>query len=84
MELIDKGKVLKHLGRCIAESTGDTPIVDAVLTVMKEYIETIPTVDAGPVVRCKDCVLQQECKNAQYLGMDGFCSNVYSLVGTMF
>lgn len=30
--------------------------------------------DAVEVVRCKDCKLQQECKNAQYLGINGFCS----------
>lgn len=24
--------------------------------------------------RCGDCEYQQECKNAQYFGLDGFCS----------
>lgn len=45
---------------------------------LKGYIKQIDkaeTVDAVPVVRCKDCDLIQTCKNAQYLGLDGYCSN---------
>lgn len=32
------------------------------------------------VVRCKDCDLQQSCKNAQYLGLEGYCSNAMKTV----
>ena len=31
--------------------------------------------NTGEIVRCKDCMMQQYCKVAQYLGEDGFCSN---------
>lgn len=31
--------------------------------------------NTGEIVRCKDCLLRQYCKVAQYLGADGFCSN---------
>lgn len=31
--------------------------------------------NTGEIVRCKDCLLRQHCKTAQYLGEDGFCSN---------
>lgn len=33
-----------------------------------------PTIDAVEVVRCRECKLQQQCRNAQYLGLDGYCS----------
>lgn len=28
-----------------------------------------------PVVLCRDCMMRQYCRVAQYLGADGFCSN---------
>lgn len=37
-------------------------------------VKDAPAVDAVPVVRCKDCDKQHGCKNAQFLGLDGFCS----------
>lgn len=37
-------------------------------------VETAPTIDAVEVVRCKECEYQQSCTNAQYLGIEGFCS----------
>lgn len=40
-----------------------------------DLIDDIPATDVVQVVRCKDCEIQQHCKVAQYLGMDGFCSN---------
>jgi hypothetical protein len=38
-------------------------------------INSIPAADVRPVVLCRDCMLRQYCKVAQYLGADGFCSN---------
>ena len=35
-----------------------------------EVIDNIPEA----VVRCRNCKWQQECKIAQRLGLDGFCS----------
>ena len=43
--------------------------------VTEKEIDETPTVDAVPVVWCKDCDLLQNCKISQYLGLDGFCSN---------
>ena len=37
-------------------------------------LQEAPTVDAVPVVRCKDCVSHNFCNFEQYQGLDGFCS----------
>ena len=39
-----------------------------------EALERLPSADVTPVVRCKDCIAQQTCRFAQWLGMDGYCS----------
>ena len=39
-----------------------------------EMVDNAPTIDAVPVVRCKDCLMQRMCKVAQWLGEDGYCS----------
>ena len=62
-------KGLKH--------TEDKQICACQLTTFKEAVLRVkdaPTVDAVPVVRCKDCEIEQTCKLAQYLGENGFCS----------
>lgn len=61
MNLIDKDVVLKHLDMCLAETDGQTPIVDATLRAIKCYIDDAPTVDAVKVVRCKDCKYDGSC-----------------------
>ena len=33
-----------------------------------------PTIDAVPVVRCKNCFLYGECQAAKFYGDDGYCS----------
>lgn len=38
------------------------------------FIDTAPTVDAAPVVRCKDCFLYGECEAAKWYGDNGYCS----------
>ena len=48
-------------------------------TVLKQTITDIgnaPTIDAVPVVRCKDCFLYGECKAAEWYGENGngYCS----------
>ena len=37
-------------------------------------LQEAPTVDAVPVVRCKDCIAHNLCKFEQSQGLDGFCS----------
>ena len=41
-----------------------------------ETIDNAPTIDAVPVVRCKDCFLFGECKAAEWYGENGngYCS----------
>lgn len=45
---------------------------------MDEYalkcIDEQPTIDAVPVVRCKNCFNQPGCQFAQYQGNRGYCS----------
>lgn len=33
-----------------------------------------PTVEAKPVVHCRDCCFLEVCKTSQWLGLDGYCS----------
>ena len=40
-----------------------------------EIIQNAPAADVREVVLCRDCREQQVCRIAQYLGLDGFCSN---------
>ena len=39
-----------------------------------EAIVNAPTIDAIPVVRCKDCFIYGECQLADFIGDDGYCS----------
>lgn len=41
---------------------------------VEELIDNAPTIDAVPVVRCKDCFLYGECQAAKFYGDDGYCS----------
>ena len=42
---------------------------------LKGALEILPAADVRHVVLCRDCMMRQYCKVAQYLGEDGFCSN---------
>jgi hypothetical protein len=46
-----------------------------VIAYLVDEICKIHAADVRPVVFCKDCMMRQYCKVAQYLGADGFCSN---------
>ena len=39
-----------------------------------EGIRNLPTVGVADVVLCQECKWQKNCKLAQRLGTDGFCS----------
>lgn len=39
-----------------------------------KQIADAPTIDATPVVRCKDCIVKEICRYKTGLGNDGFCS----------
>ena len=52
-------------------------LVDTVLDIMDGImldIDEQPTIDAVPVVRCKDCFLYGECEDAEWFGDNGYCS----------
>ena len=67
MRLIDA----KGMERGIKEAFKENPFLMGMLL---RWVRKQPTIDAVPVVRCKDCALQYGCKVAQRLGNDGFCS----------
>jgi len=54
--------------RTIAESNY-TAFLESILRV-----KDAPTIDAVPVVRCKDCFLYGDCKLAKFIGDNGYCS----------
>ena len=39
-----------------------------------DIVRNAPTIEAEPVVRCKDCKRQRVCKVAQWQGNYGYCS----------
>lgn len=41
---------------------------------VQEVLDAQPTIDAVPVVRCKDCFLYGECEDAKWYGDNGYCS----------
>lgn len=41
---------------------------------IQHWIDNAPTIDAVPVVRCKDCFLYGECEDAEWFGDNGYCS----------
>lgn len=47
---------------------------EAIEIVEQLCIDKAPTIDAVPVVRCKDCFLYGECQAAKFYGDDGYCS----------
>lgn len=53
------------------DETGTSVAVNAVLLT---DIDNAPTIDAVPVVRCKDCTEHQKCSLEQRLGWYGYCS----------
>ena len=63
MRLIDADALMPN-----AEYKGKNDFVSA------RDIANAPTIDAVPVVRCKDCFNQPGCQFAQYQGNRGYCS----------
>ncbi len=44
------------------------------IRLVADDLKKLPSADVAPVVRCKDCVVQRICRFAQWLGLDGCCS----------
>lgn len=41
---------------------------------IENVIGEVPTIDAVPVVRCKDCKHRKTCTHSRRLGINGYCS----------
>lgn len=41
---------------------------------VEQTVREQPTVDAVPVVRCKDCLMHGVCRFERGLGLNGYCS----------
>ena len=79
-DLIYKQEIIAHLNECLAESDGQTPIVDGVLIAIKCAVEQMPTVEPKKgewistgvslkyAYRCSKC---KKCQSFRTL----FCSN---------
>ena len=44
------------------------------LTKALHIMQDLPAADVVEVIRCKDCMVLQNCRFAQGLGLDGYCS----------
>ena len=53
-EYISREAMLEHLDRC-KQSEDATTLTDAVITALQCFVQSQPTADVVPVVRCKDC-----------------------------
>ncbi len=71
----DRRKGIKNGKLKFCYEIGEAPCRSCGIDDALSDVEDYPAADVRPVVRCKDCKMQQYCKVAQYLGKDGFCSN---------
>ena len=73
MELIDRAALLALINdRNINTCNGKLSCLQ-----MKRMVESVPTVDAVPVVRCKDCVyFELDKENADLDNWYHFCQNL--------
>ena len=75
-EYISREALLEHLDRC-KQSEDATTLTAAVITALQCFIQSQPTADVVPVVRCKDCIFRIEgrCFSRRSLvEPDNFCS----------
>ena len=86
-KLIDKRKLIEHCFEviCKLDKQGDNIAADALKKHILWYLVDVESIDAVPVVRCRDCIKISpsvtEIKNAvwcrtfrAYMPCDGFCS----------
>lgn len=67
--LIDANNAISVL-KILSDKCGDDNVFEQAISVL----ESAPTIDAVPVVRCKECHWGHLCVFGQHLGLDGFCS----------
>ena len=74
-EYISREAMLEHLDRC-KQSEDATTLTDAVITALQCFVQSQPTADVVPVVRCKDSIFRIEgrCFSRRSLvEPDNFC-----------
>lgn len=73
MRLIDADAMLnEHCEGCKADIR-EMCKIDPVCGSAMWFVEA-PTIDAVPVIRCKDCKHKPTCKHSRRLGINGYCS----------
>lgn len=79
MRLIDADALkarIKEYGKAIADERNIFNFLDDVIEIAK-FVEQAPTVDAVPVVRCKDCTQHRNCtveEDFEFCKIfDGYC-----------
>lgn len=70
MRLIDADALMK----AFYKSIDDAVLHGGKIVPFQDIIQNAPTIDAVPVVRCKDCFLYGECEDAEWFGDNGYCS----------
>lgn len=63
MDLINRNEILRKMPNDLQYKAS-----------IKRILMQEPSVDAIPVIRCKDCSKFQSCNFAQYQGSNGYCS----------
>lgn len=82
MRLIDGDALLRNIRRAVYPSDLNTTIA---VGICESHVKDMPTIDAVPVVRCKDCKLWYEdwkhdnnecycCRNDRWTEPDAYCS----------
>lgn len=84
MTLLNKQTVLEHLYKRLIETANnnvgfecDAGIVFEKIATdrIKTWLDEVQTVDAVPVIRCKDCIKKRICTNYRYAKVEeGFCA----------
>ena len=73
MRLIDADKIMADIA-----SAGRSTSKDYILLTIARYIRIQPTIDAEPVIRCKDCEYyngeERYCCNDIFTKPKGYCS----------
>ncbi len=62
---VDQGKTIEEQDKKLRAAERKIRKLEAELKAKADFVE---------VVRCDNCRIQQQCKIAQYLGLDGYCS----------
>ena len=80
MRLIDADALLDDMKKELKKAVKEDLQKDECMVIMtsaialKDFVNRQPTVEAKPVVHCRECCFLEVCKTSQWLGIDGYCS----------